>query len=146
MPDDRNANLSSQDQSGPATVYFDGSCPLCTFEINHYEKHTRPEDVSYVDISSENKDLGPGLTQHVAMKRFHVRLPDGSLLSGARAFAALWEKTPNWKYASAAGGVVPAVPFGPTGTLGLCPALRRAPGNTQAVIHFRYMPDTPQSD
>lgn len=100
MPDDRNANLSSQDQSGPATVYFDGSCPLCTFEINHYEKHTRPEDVSYVDISSENKDLGPGLTQHVAMKRFHVRLPDGSLLSGARAFAALWEKTPNWKWAS----------------------------------------------
>ncbi len=91
------------------TVYFDGSCPLCTVEIAHYKKQAQDADISFVDVSAQN-DLGADLTQDAAMKRFHVRLPDGSLVSGARGFVAVWEALPKWRWAARLAHI-PGVPF-----------------------------------
>lgn len=71
--------------AGP-TVYYDGSCPLCTAEIAQYRR--AGGDVAYADVSEG--DLPDGLTREAAMARFHYRDADGQLVSGARAFAALW--------------------------------------------------------
>jgi predicted DCC family thiol-disulfide oxidoreductase YuxK len=80
------------------TVYFDGSCPLCTAEISHYRKLDRAGAVAFSDVSSPDCSPGPDLARGTAMARFHVRAQDGRLLSGAEAFAALWRIMPGpWR-------------------------------------------------
>ena len=84
----------------PVVVYYDGSCPLCTLEIGHYAAQTGSEHLRFVDVSDPGAKTGAGLTASQAMARFHIRLPDGELLSGARAFAAIWERLPAWTWAA----------------------------------------------
>ena len=79
------------------TVYFDGACPLCSVEIGHYASLDQDNRVNFVDVSDQKADLGEDLALDAARRRFHVRLPDGSLLSGARAFVALWRTLPGWR-------------------------------------------------
>ena len=79
------------------TVYFDGSCPLCSLEIGHYASLDRDNQVRFVDVSDKRAYLGADLGPDDACRRFHVRLPDGTLLSGARAFIAVWRTLPGWR-------------------------------------------------
>ncbi len=88
-----------QEAEGP-TVYFDGSCPLCSAEINHYASRDGSDQLTFVDVSAKDADLGSGLECGDAMRRFHVRLPDGTLLSGAHAFVAVWASLPGWTRAA----------------------------------------------
>lgn len=85
------------EQDEKHTVYFDGSCPLCSLEISHYAAIDRDDNVEFVDVSGDQMNLGENLSCHDARRRFHVRLPDGTLVSGARAFIALWEALPGWR-------------------------------------------------
>ena len=72
-------------------VYYDGSCPLCKREIGFYHKQKGSEKVSWIDLSlSQNIEVEPGLTKSSALKRFHVKLENGSIVSGASAFISLW--------------------------------------------------------
>ena len=72
-------------------VYYDGSCPLCKREISFYRKQKGSEKVSWIDLSlSQNIEVEPGLTKSSALNRFHVKLENGSIVSGASAFISLW--------------------------------------------------------
>ena len=63
------------------TIYYDGSCPLCTSEISVYRKCAGAEEVAFVDVSAHESGLvAPDLDKASALKRFHVRLSDGSLV------------------------------------------------------------------
>jgi predicted DCC family thiol-disulfide oxidoreductase YuxK len=89
-------------RTGPAgiTVYFDGSCPLCSVEVRHYAAQPGAEGLCFLDVSRAEADPGPGLTPQLALQRFHVRLSDGRLISGARAFVSIWERLPRWRWAA----------------------------------------------
>lgn len=94
---------------GP-TVYYDGACPLCTLEIKHYASRKEAAALRFVDVSQEGADLGAGLAQDAALRRFHVRRADGTLLSGARAFVEIWRALPGWSWLAGLArlpGVVP---------------------------------------
>ena len=85
-----------------STVYFDGACPLCRAEIEHYRATDRDGALCFVDVSATDACLPSGLSQQQAMQRFHVRAANGSLLSGAAAFVEVWSRLPKWRWAARA--------------------------------------------
>lgn len=96
-------------QYGACDVYFDGECPLCRAEIGYYRN--RGAKAGFVDLAEDNPALPRGLTREAALARFHVRLGDGRLVSGARAFAELWKVTPGWQWLGRVAALPPLVWF-----------------------------------
>ena len=93
-------------ESPPLTVLYDGACPLCRREIGIYRglKPLRSDSpVCFADVSDAALPLPPGTTREQLLARFHVRGRDGELLSGARAFLALWAALPGWRWLAWAG-------------------------------------------
>ena len=86
------------DKISKLTVYYDGACPLCTAEISHYETREGADAICFVNIAEEGIETGDDLDREAALKRFHVRKPDGTLLSGAHAFAEVWGTLPGWRW------------------------------------------------
>ncbi len=97
-------DLPALDSDGarPAlTVLYDGACPLCRREISVYQglqPLSRDSQVCFTDVSEVGSPLPPGTTRDDLLARFHVQRPDGSLLSGAQAFLALWSALPGWHW------------------------------------------------
>jgi predicted DCC family thiol-disulfide oxidoreductase YuxK len=91
----------------PLTVYYDGACPVCRREIGYYKGRTG-EAVAYCDVAA-TVDPAPDLTREYALKRFHVRLADGQLVSGAAAFLALWGQVPGFSRIASLLSVKPVV-------------------------------------
>lgn len=87
------------DQTGELTVFYDGSCRLCTAEIRVYRTSAGAHAVSFVDVSAHSGGLvAPGLVKETALKRFHVCAVDGTLVSGAEGFGHLWLALPEWRW------------------------------------------------
>lgn len=77
-------------QAQRLTVYFDGSCPLCQREIGYYRGKQGADAIEWIDVSVDDPQSGD-LSCDVAMKRFHVRKPDGELINGGAGFITLWQ-------------------------------------------------------
>lgn len=85
------------------TVFYDGACPLCRREIGFYRRLNGADRIEWIDLSEgKAESVAPGLCRSEALKRFHVRLPNGRLASGARGFAELWSALPSFRWLGAA--------------------------------------------
>ena len=84
------------------TVLYDGACPLCRREIGLYQDLKPTQPLEFRDISDPSAalpaPLPAGLSQADLLARFHVQHADGRVESGARAFIALWERLPYWRW------------------------------------------------
>ena len=86
------------------TVFFDGSCPLCRREIDFYKTLDVADSIYWADISQElQSEVVPGLSKCDAMRRFHVMTQDGTLVSGAEGFVALWSALPRFQFLGSLG-------------------------------------------
>lgn len=92
------------------TVYYDGACPLCTAEIGHYETREGADRLRFVNVAEPDARIGPELDPDTALRRFHVRRPDGTLLSGAEALTEIWDTLPGWRWLARLARV-PGVPW-----------------------------------
>ena len=94
--------VKTTDKPETLTVLYDGACPLCRREIAHASGLARKQSDSalrFVDISSEEGAcaINPG-ERAALLARFHVQRADGSRLSGAEAFVAMWSRLPGWRW------------------------------------------------
>jgi predicted DCC family thiol-disulfide oxidoreductase YuxK len=80
-------------------VFYDGACPLCRAEIDVYARRDGDQALCFIDVAAPETVLPPGLSRDQALARFHVvAAADGTLLSGAAAFAELWRRVPGWRW------------------------------------------------
>ena len=84
-------------QTDAVRVFYDGDCPMCRREIAFIDARALPGSIELIDISktgAEAQQLAPGLERQQALAFMHVQLPDGRVVKGAEAFAAMWERVP----------------------------------------------------
>jgi predicted DCC family thiol-disulfide oxidoreductase YuxK len=74
-------------------------------------------DVARVDDAA----LGRGLSREAALARMHVRRADGTLVSGAAAFAEIWRGMPGLRWL---GRLLAIPPFGAMAEVCYCLFLR----------------------
>jgi predicted DCC family thiol-disulfide oxidoreductase YuxK len=73
------------------TVWFDGSCPLCSREIKLMRRLDRRGAIRFVDVAGDDPVCPVDRT--ALLQRFHAQEGD-TMLSGAAAFAAMWRAIP----------------------------------------------------
>lgn len=92
------------------TVYYNGGCPICSTEIDHYRRRAEAsgQRIAWVDIDGDDTaEAATGLDRETLKRRLHARLPDGRLVGGVDAFAAVWGRVPGF------GGLARVLSWGP---------------------------------
>ncbi len=92
------------------TVFYDGGCPVCSREVQFYQGRDGAASFAWVDVArADDAALGRGLSREAALARMHVRRADGTLVSGAAAFAEIWRGMPGLRWL---GRLLAIPPFG----------------------------------
>lgn len=92
------AEAAKSEDREPVTVFFDGSCTVCSREVGMYRRLDRSCSIRWHDVSVDAGDLGKdGVDQAAALARLHARMPSGRLETGVDAFVAIWERVPIFK-------------------------------------------------
>jgi len=98
------------------TVFYDGGCPICSREVQFYQGRDGSDSFAWVDVArADESALGPGLSREAALARMHVRRADGTIVSGAAAFAEIWRGMPGMRWL---GRLLAVPPFGALAELG----------------------------
>ena len=92
-----------------ATVYYDGLCRVCSFEINHYRTMRGAETISFVDITSSDFDAAKEQLDPLKIhEEIHAKDSAGRMHLGVDAFILIWSKLPAlvWLSRIAKGGTM----------------------------------------
>ena len=82
-------------------VLYDGGCPLCSREINHYQRLDKRQAIQWCDITSDEQAhiLGSlNIQWQEAMKHMHVIDRQGNIVKGAYAFKEMWLNLPYYRW------------------------------------------------
>lgn len=86
-----------------ADIYYNGDCPVCRTEMEHYAQicaTARPE-LRFIDSNEQPNDFTRcGLRQEHLERRVYIRDADGQIVSGMPAIIALWSRIPRYVWAS----------------------------------------------
>jgi predicted DCC family thiol-disulfide oxidoreductase YuxK len=81
-------------------IYYDGGCPVCAREIAFYRALPGAGDLVWQDVDSAEERVAADLSRAEALARLHARRVDGTLVSGAAAFALIWASLPRFAWAA----------------------------------------------
>lgn len=80
------------------TMFHDGDCPLCKFEVEAMQKLDVKNAIRWVDITKEQIAIDEaGITYNEAMARIHVRDENQNMLTGVRGFLVVWKNLPYYR-------------------------------------------------
>ena len=78
------------------TIYYDGSCSMCTAIIGRINNSSQKGEFSSKDITKES--LPQNLTKEQVEKEIHVVGSDWKVYKNAEAILKLIEECPQWKF------------------------------------------------
>lgn len=80
----------------PLEIFYDGSCIVCSTEMDYYRRRNPQQRLSFTDISSADFDADQyDRTLQQFMAEMHVRDADGRYYVAVDAFLALWGTFPS---------------------------------------------------
>ena len=88
------------DPATPITVCYNGACPVCRAEIDHYRGQADPASgLAWLDAAGDPATAARhGLTGEDPFRRLHAVTADGRVLAGMEAFAAVWDRLPRYRW------------------------------------------------
>jgi predicted DCC family thiol-disulfide oxidoreductase YuxK len=90
------------DRPDTLSVHYNGSCPICRPEVEHYKRSAEISGVphiSFVDITTDRDRLDAlGISFDDAARRFTVVDGDGQVQQGVEGFIALWSALPRYRW------------------------------------------------
>jgi predicted DCC family thiol-disulfide oxidoreductase YuxK len=79
----------------PLRIFYDGACPVCSREIEHYCRRDHDGRLIAIDISAPDFDPPPcGIPRESLMYELHAIDRDGIVYRGVDAFCAIWQAFP----------------------------------------------------
>lgn len=86
--------MSQQTQNSATkdTLYFDGTCPLCSKEISLLKKLIN-ESIIFADIHTLSSNDANTPTREALLRRLHLKQTSGEWLIGLDANVAVWSYT-----------------------------------------------------
>jgi predicted DCC family thiol-disulfide oxidoreductase YuxK len=92
--------------------YYNGACPICRFEIEHYKNGPDGGAVRWHDLGDDPEALAPlGIDRAAAKRRLHVRDEAGEMHSGVDAFILIWQRMPRYRWLGRLVGRQPVRPL-----------------------------------
>lgn len=83
----------------PLTVFYDGSCPICSGQMADYRERTTAAVLRFVDISRPEFDASRyGRSRRQFMKMLHLMDAGGRFYVGVDALRLLWAALPDTPY------------------------------------------------
>lgn len=80
----------------PLRIFFDGACPLCSREIEHYLRQDHAGRLLPIDISTPDFDPQPyGIALTAFMHELHAIDRSERVYRGVEAFRAIWQAFPD---------------------------------------------------
>ncbi|GGY57095.1 thiol-disulfide oxidoreductase DCC family protein [Parvularcula lutaonensis] len=76
------------------TVYYDGACPLCVREIALLRRLDRRNRIAFENVAEPDAPVSCPVDREKLLARFHVKLPQGEIVDGARAFTEAYARVP----------------------------------------------------
>jgi predicted DCC family thiol-disulfide oxidoreductase YuxK len=85
-------------ETSDTRVLYNEQCPVCSFEINHYEVYARRKGlpIQFDDLNGPERAAW-GIDEDTAARRLYV-VHKGDLTSGIPAFLVLWHEMPRYRW------------------------------------------------
>ncbi|HTE48582.1 MAG TPA: DUF393 domain-containing protein [Candidatus Paceibacterota bacterium] len=92
---------SNQKKEQKKTIYYDGSCPMCTVIIGKVDDSAQKEKFDTKDITGES--LPQNFIKEQVEKEIHVIDSDGKVYKNAEAILKILEEYPRWRFVAKIG-------------------------------------------
>ena len=80
-------------------VFFNGSCPICGWEIGHYRKLAGADQIEWIDLTDKPDALIVfGIDRKSAKRRLYSLDGDGALKDGVDTFELIWSRLPRYRW------------------------------------------------
>ncbi len=92
--------METSNAQNKISVYYDGLCKVCSFEIEHYKKQAGAENIGFVDITNPLFDAArEGVDPFLVHKYLHTKTEDGQIISGVETSRLIWSYLPKYQWA-----------------------------------------------
>jgi uncharacterized protein len=95
------APVAREPQAELTAIYYNGECPVCSVEMNHYASlcAKSQKSLQFIDAMQRPEDFAAwGLRREHFEQRVYLKDSKGRILSGLPALVELWSRLPQYRW------------------------------------------------